>query len=209
MTTWIQISSGRGPLECCRAVALVAPLLKADLAAEDLDIRTIERIETGTRSTLRSVTYSSLPTPSTDLIAKWEGTHQWRQQSPFRLNHKRKNWFIGVSFLEIPDEATIEHSDIALEAYKGSGAGGQHRNKNETAIRAIHLPTKTIAVANEERSRKMNERLAIWRLEQKLKSKMYSLKLNQQYDRWNLHNQLIRGNPKQIFTGTSTLKTIR
>ena len=204
MTTWIQISSGRGPLECCRAVALIAPLLEADLSAENLDIRTIERIETGTRGTLRSVTYSAAPAPSAELIAKWSGTHQWRQQSPFRPNHKRKNWFIGVSFLEVETEDIIETSDIVLEAFKGSGAGGQHRNKNETSIRAIHLPTKTIAVANEERSRKMNERLAIWRLEQKLNSKAKSLKLSQQYDRWNLHNQLIRGNPKLIFTINSS-----
>lgn len=209
MSCWLQISSGRGPLECCRAVALLAPLLQRELVAAGLDVRVIEQVTGDAAGTLKSLLLSVTPEPSAKFLKRWVGTHQWRERSPYRRNHKRMNWFVGVTVIAADDTDDWSMRDVVLEPYKGSGAGGQHRNKNETAIRARHLPTATIAVANEERSRRMNERLAIWRLRQKIELQQSDRVASQQRVIWGQHNQLERGNAKLVFCGTQRLRIIK
>ena len=58
MSCWIQLSSGRGPLECCRAVALLGPLLQCELIAEGLDVRIIEQVSGDRSGTAKSTLFS-------------------------------------------------------------------------------------------------------------------------------------------------------
>ncbi len=60
--------------------------------------------------------------------------------------------------------------DVRLEYFRSSGPGGQHKNKRLTAVRAVHVPTGLVAVGQERRSRETNRRLALARLEARLKA---------------------------------------
>lgn len=64
----------------------------------------------------------------------------------------------------------LRDSDIRIDYYRGQGAGGQHRNKTDSAVRMTHLPTGTVVTASEQRSQHQNKEVARRRLEQKLTS---------------------------------------
>ena len=67
--------------------------------------------------------------------------------------------------------------EVRLEYFKSSGPGGQRKNKRLTAVRALHLPTGLVAVGQERRSREANRRLALTRLEARLKVLLHRPKL--------------------------------
>lgn len=65
------------------------------------------------------------------------GTIKWKGQSPYRKNHRRKNWFVGVSKApDIRDVPEFDERDIRYQTLKASGPGGQHVNKTESVVRA-------------------------------------------------------------------------
>ena len=137
-----------------------------------------------------------------NLRKEWEGTLKWvATKNSFRPNHKRKNWYVGVSFYEIPEPIKINDSDIRYETMRSSGAGGQNVNKVESAVRAIYIPTGDYVVAQDSRDQPMNKKLARQRLIDKLslidKYKMDVLKT----DNWSEHNVLVRGGEIKKFKG--------
>ena len=98
----------------------------------------------------------------------WRGTVQWTARSPFRPEHKRKNWFVGIDILEPVDEARFNLKEVRWETMRASGPGGQHVNRTESAVRVTHLPTGIHAVAAEGRSQHRNRILALARLAKKI-----------------------------------------
>ena len=82
-----------------------------------------------------------------------------------------KNWFVGINRLVPPDLNDWDEKEVRFERMKASGPGGQHVNKTESAIRAIHLPTGLKAIVQEERSQHLNKKLAMTRLSILLKEK--------------------------------------
>jgi len=71
----------------------------------------------------------------------------------------------------LSDEALLAQCEV--QAHRASGPGGQHRNKSETAIRLVHLPSGVTAEGNDERSRTQNLRIALARLREKLAKRAY------------------------------------
>jgi peptide chain release factor len=137
------------------------------------------------------------------LIQNWSGTIQWNCVSPFRPTHKRKNWFIAIHTLTVPtfNDTTINEKDVVFEAMRASGPGGQHVNKTDSAIRATHIKSGIVVTAREERSQLMNKKLALARIASALKEQKNIAIASQEQLRWELHQQLERGNPKRIFQG--------
>ena len=75
-------------------------------------------------------------------------------------------------YADIPSDPRDLAKDCEISFFRASGPGGQHRNKTETAVRVVHLPTGTIAVATEERSQTRNRETAFERLLEKLVRKL-------------------------------------
>lgn len=138
---------------------------------------------------------------SIDYLKSLEGTVQWIGKSMFRPNHKRKNWFVGVSAFLPPDVSKWSADEFKIETMRSSGPGGQHVNKTESAVRITHLPTGIATIAQEERSQHLNRKLAMCRMSGVLRQKEHESISENRNSRWNHHNRLERGNPVRVFEG--------
>jgi peptide chain release factor len=188
----LQLSSGSGPAECELAVGM---LLKA-LMAEFPDIAVLEKIPGQKPNCYRSVQIAS----STDL-SFLEGSVKWICPSPYRPGHKRKNWFVDVSICKTAQPIPYSETDIRFETFRSGGKGGQHVNKVETGVRAVHIPTGLAAANTKARSQQTNKKLAMNRLcemlaEQNAQSQNITHALNRME-----HYRIERGNPVRIYVG--------
>ncbi len=200
-TCWVQITSGRGPEECCRAAFLFVRAFSEQAAKQDITVDCLEIIQGEQPKTIRSALLSLSGQGCADFIPAWEGTIQWIAQSPFRPRHKRKNWFVGVQQVFPPEEQELANKDFKFESMRASGPGGQHVNKVNSAIRVTHRPTGLTAMAQEERSQHMNKKLALTRLLARIEAAQDARAKQSQQEQWGMHNELERGNPVRVFQG--------
>ena len=196
--TYLQITSGRGPAECCRVVALVLEKILHQAKKLDLKAEVLDREPGVINRTLFSATLSVEGKGSEDIVKEWEGTVQWIAQSPYRVFHKRKNWFIGIKTFRTPDMKTFNDKDFSYQTLRASGPGGQHVNKTESAVRITHLPSGMSVLASDQRSQLQNKKLATERLLLKLATWEIEQAMQIAQENWNNHNQLQRGNPIKV-----------
>ena len=199
--TYLQITSGRGPAECCRVVALVLEKILHQAKKLDLSAEVLEREPGVINRTLFSATLSVEGKGSEDIVKEWKGTVQWIAQSPYRIYHKRKNWFIGIKTFLTPDMKTFNDKDFSYQTLRASGPGGQHVNKTESAVRITHLPSGMSVLASDQRSQLQNKKLATERLLLKLATWEIEQAMQIAQENWNNHNQLQRGNPIKVIKG--------
>ncbi|PXV66937.1 peptide chain release factor [Dysgonomonas alginatilytica] len=195
---YLQITSGRGPAECCRVVALVLERIMEQARKAGLNTEVLEREQGVINRTLFSATLSIEGKGCEDIVKEWEGTIQWIAQSPYRIYHKRKNWFIGLNSFIVPDIKDTNEKEIEYQTLRASGPGGQHVNKTESAVRAIHTPSGLSVTASDQRSQLQNKKLATKRLLIKLAAWNIEQSMQAAQKNWNNHNNLQRGNPVKV-----------
>ena len=188
----IQFSSGQGPEECELAVG---KLLRA-LELEFRDILVTDAVRGRKPDSYRSVRISS----GSDL-SFLEGTVKWVCESPYRPQHKRKNWFVDISLCAETSRVIYDEELVRFETFRSGGKGGQHVNKVETGVRAIYVPTGLAVTSTEARSQHMNKRIALDRLcEAIARQNNTSAAAAQALNRLE-HARIERGNPVRTYVG--------
>ena len=199
----IQLSSGKGPAECEQAVMLfwnkyLLPLINKEKASFKITAESYGNFEGCLKSLIASVEGSDALNME---LQNLTGSIQWICESPFRKNHKRKNWFFQFQILDQPDFISFSAKDLVWQTSKSSGPGGQNKNKVETAVKVTHILTGISVSAVEERSQYLNKKNALLRLKGKIDSINSNMNMESARDNWMNHNRIIRGNSKLVFKG--------
>lgn len=186
-----QISSGQGPAECELGVAKFLAYLD-----KEYDIEVLETSDGYNIGTFRSVRFQT----DADL-SQFIGPVQWICRSPYRPEHKRKNWFIQLNRCGQAMLSDFNEEQIVFETFRSSGKGGQNVNKVETAVRATYLPTGQSVVCMEERSQHANKQKAVARLKMQMQQENQLRLAEEKNGNWRHHTRLERGNAGVVFVG--------
>lgn len=197
----LQFSSGQGPVECQRGVALAVARFTEEAAAVHVATTVLDAQPGEAPSSWRSLLLAAEGPDAETLSRRWCGPVLWVCKSGLRRGVARKNWFLAVDRFEVPRAFPFLPHDIRWETLRASGAGGQHVNRTESAVRATHLPSGISVKVQTERSQHANRRFALGLLAQKIEAQRQEVRDAGKSARRLAHHRLERGNPVRIFYG--------
>lgn len=192
----LTLHSGAGGTEACDWVSMLYRMYMRYGERQGYKVFELDRLD-GDEAGIKSVTLKFEGLYAYGYLKAEKGVHRLVRISPFDANKRRHTSFASIEVMpEIEDdgEIVINSEDLKIDTYRSGGAGGQHVNKTDSAVRITHIPTGIIVACQNERSQTQNKEMAMKMLMSKLIERRESERLEKE--------QSIKGDIKKIEWGS-------
>ena len=192
----LTLHSGAGGTESCDWVSMLYRMYTRYAERNNFRVTELDRLD-GDEAGIKSVDFKIEGENAYGYLKAEKGVHRLVRISPFDANKHRHTSFASLEVMpEIEDEGDVEirAEDLKVTTYRSSGAGGQHINKTESAIRIQHIPTGIVVSCQNERSQMQNREMAM----KMLRSKLIELRESERL----ANEQNLKGEIKKIEWGS-------